>query len=93
MNQGKAGKILFGRSINASDVSSKQIINGRSHEDIFIWDQIFMATFFECILKADLGGKVFPYDYRAQLAYVMTFDHPHAYTFHLLHPHVSLRMP
>ena len=35
-----------------------------------------MTNFFECIVKADLGGKVFPYDYRARLAYVMTFDHP-----------------
>ena len=48
-----------------------------------------MASFFECVVKADLGGKVFPYDYRARLAYVMTFDHPNAHTFHLLHPHVS----
>ena len=30
-----------------------------------------MANFFECVVKADLGGKVFPYDYRARLAYVM----------------------
>ena len=52
-----------------------------------------MANFFECVVKADLGGKVFPYDYRARLAYVMTFDHPNAHTFHLLHPHVSWRMP
>ena len=48
-----------------------------------------MANFFECIVKADSGGKVCPYDYRARLAYVMTFDHPNAHTFHLLHPHVS----
>ena len=25
----------------------------------------------------------------ARLAYVMTFDHPHARSFHLRHPHVS----
>ena len=59
MNQGKAGKILIGRSINASDFSSKKIINARSHVDIFIWDQFFMANFFECILKADSGGMFF----------------------------------
>ena len=40
-------------------------------------------------VKADLNGKIFPYDYRARLAYVMTFDHPHAHYFHLRHPHVS----
>ena len=33
-------------------------------------------------LKADL-------DYRARLAYVMTFDHPHAHNFHLRYPQVS----
>ena len=52
-----------------------------------------MANFFECILKADSGGMFFPYDYRARQAYVMTFDHPPAHTFHLLRPHVSWRMP
>ena len=33
-----------------------------------------MANFFECVVKADLGGKVFPYDYRARLAYVTTHE-------------------
>ena len=28
-------------------------------------------------------------DYRARLAYVMTFDHPHAHNSHLRYPHVS----
>ena len=29
---------------------------------------------------------IFAYDYHAQLAYVMTFDHPHARNFHSGHP-------
>ena len=37
-------------------------------------------------LKADVEGTNFAYDYRVQLAYVMTFDHPHADNFHLRHP-------
>ena len=28
-------------------------------------------------------------DYRERLAYVMTFDHPHAHNSHLRYPHVS----
>ena len=40
-------------------------------------------------VKADLDGTSFAYDYRARLAYVMTFDHPHAHNFFIRHPHVS----
>ena len=29
---------------------------------------------------------IFAYDYHAQLAYVMTFDHPHTHNFHSEHP-------
>lgn len=29
---------------------------------------------------------IFAYDYHAQLAYVMTFDHPHTHNFHSGHP-------
>ena len=38
---------------------------------------------------SDLDGTIFAYDYGARLAYVMTFDHPDAHSFHLRHPHVS----
>ena len=31
-------------------------------------------------VKADLHGTSFAYDYRARLAYAMTFDHPHTRT-------------
>lgn len=34
-------------------------------------------------LKADLDGTIFAYDYCAWLAYVWTFDHPHAHNFYL----------
>ena len=37
------------------------------------------------ILKADLDGTILAYDYRARLANVMTFDHPHAHNFHFRH--------
>ena len=40
-------------------------------------------------VKADLHGTIFTYDYRARLAYAMTFDHPHAHNFLIRHPHVS----
>ena len=30
-------------------------------------------------VKADLDSTIFAYDYCAQLAYIMTFDHPHAH--------------
>ena len=40
-------------------------------------------------VKADLHGTSFAYDYRARLAYVMTFDYPHAHNFFIRHPHVS----
>lgn len=33
--------------------------------------------------------RILAYDYRAWLAYVMTFDHPHMHNFHLRHPNVS----
>ena len=29
---------------------------------------------------------IFAYDYQAQLAYIMTFDHPNAHNFHSGHP-------
>ena len=29
---------------------------------------------------------IFAYDYHAQLAYIMTFDHPNAHNFHSGHP-------
>ena len=32
-------------------------------------------------IKADLDGTNFAYDYRARLAYVVTFDHPHSKIF------------
>ena len=32
-------------------------------------------------IKADLDGTNFAYDYRARLAYVVTFDHPHSQIF------------
>ena len=31
--------------------------------------------------KADLDSTIFAYNYRAQLAYVTTFDHPHVHTY------------
>ena len=34
-------------------------------------------------VKADLDSTIFAYNYRAQLAYVTTFDHPHVHNFHL----------
>ena len=37
-------------------------------------------------LKADLDGTILAYDYRARLAYVMTFEYLHAHNFHLRHP-------
>ena len=40
-------------------------------------------------VKADLHGTSFAYDYRARLAYVMTFDHPHAHNFLIRRPYVS----
>ena len=40
-------------------------------------------------VKADLDGTIFTYDYRARLAYAMTFDQPHAHNFLIRHPHVS----
>ena len=40
-------------------------------------------------VKADLDGTIFTYDYRARLAYAMTFDHPHAHNFLIRRPHVS----
>ena len=30
-------------------------------------------------VKADLDRTIFAYDYCVQLAYIMTFDHPHAH--------------
>ena len=32
---------------------------------------------------ANLDGIIFAYDYCARLAYVMTFDHPHANNLHV----------
>ena len=37
-------------------------------------------------IKADLDGTIFAYNYRARLAYIMTFDHPQTHDFHLRHP-------
>ena len=34
-------------------------------------------------LNANLDSAIFAYDYRARLAYVMTFNHPHVHNFHL----------
>ena len=34
-------------------------------------------------LNANLDSAIFAYDYRARLAYVMTFNHPHVRNFHL----------
>ena len=42
-----------------------------------------VRTWYDACVKADLDGTIFAYDYRARLAYVMTFDHPHAHSFHL----------
>ena len=43
-------------------------------------------------VKADLDGtcRICAYDYRARLAYVRTFDHPHMHNFHLRHPNGCL---
>ena len=38
---------------------------------------------------ANLDGTNFAYHYTAHLAYVTTFDLPHAHNFHLRYPHVS----
>ena len=43
-------------------------------------------------LKADLDSTIFAYDYRARLAFVMIFDHPHAHNFHLRYPQCVVRM-
>ena len=43
-------------------------------------------------VKADLDSTIFAYNYRAQLAYVTTFDHPHVHNFHLRHPQCIVRM-
>ena len=43
-------------------------------------------------LKADLDGTILAYDYRAQLAYVITLDHTHAHNFHSPHPQRVVRM-
>ena len=40
-------------------------------------------------LNANLDSAIFAYDYRARLAYVMTFNHPHVRNFRLRHPRVS----
>ena len=42
-------------------------------------------------IKADLDGTIFAYNYRARLAYIMTFDHPQAHDFHLRHPNKILQ--
>lgn len=36
-----------------------------------------------------LQNLIFAHNYRAQLAYVMAFDHPHAHNFHVQHARVS----
>ena len=43
-------------------------------------------------LKADLDGTILAYDYRAQLAYVITLDHTYAHNFHSPHPQLVVRM-
>ena len=40
---------------------------------------------------ADLDGTILAYDYRAQLAYVMTLDHTHVHNFHSPHPQRVVR--
>ena len=42
--------------------------------------------------KADLYGMIFAYDYRAWLAYIMTFDHPYMHNFLLRHPEILQAM-
>ena len=38
---------------------------------------------YQLFLKANFKGTIFANDYRARLAYVMTFGHPHAHNFRL----------
>ena len=49
------------------------------------------VTLLMVFLKADLDSAIFAYDRTIceRLAYVMTFDHPHAHNFHLRRPNVS----
>ena len=50
------------------------------------FDQVFISLVVSLShvsfhLKADLDGTIFACHYRARLAYVMTFDHPHMRNF------------
>ena len=38
---------------------------------------------------ANLDGMIFAYHYPSRLAYITTFDHPHAHNFPLRYPHMS----
>jgi len=44
------------------------------------------------LMAINLNGTIFANDYRARLAYVTTFDHPHVHNFHLWHPQRVVRL-
>ena len=54
--------------------------------------QLVVKIFGNDCLNADLDSKIFAYDYCAQLAYIMTFNHLHAHNFHSQHPQCVVRM-